>query len=635
MTLSVSQKWLLFPVFFLSFFISFYHSIDRANAASVATPAVVIKDSKYAATLVKQSDSDPVEIVVGKSKTVVFTFKNTGTTTWDSTSKRFISAYTMEPRNHASIFVSKDWINKHQTGRLSGKIKPGKTGELAITFKAPNKPGEYTEKFYLASENHSWVKGGYFFVKIKVVAASALGSNIVDTKITPPPIQTTTTLVSPFPAQRIFLNPKTVSVSGGEPVAILFGYQNTGERDWVSYTLESTSPINVADTSWQNKTMVQTKSITTQPQGFLRDTFSFRVPAKVGSYTATFVVKFNGAPQSSAIISIPVSVTADAPLDYQEPFLSSLVSTTSPNNIGNEIPRLSVEPNIRVGVWKDPANNEARFISDEDDYDIYDGQIKVSVLPKGIPARLIFDGSVYTLTSDLASVSSTQYLHLQPSTNPRAIFTLTNFDRHITGKGRNFNRYRGAFELRQAQDKNTSLYGINELLFEDYMVGMGENSNNSPLEYLKSQAVAQRTYAYYTKENTGKHDSRNFDVVAHTGDQLYLGAENEPSMGRFIEAVNATRGLMVTYNNDVVATPYYGNSDGRTRSWTEVWGGKEKPWLVSVPATYDARDGKKMYGHGVGMSQRDAAYRADEEKIDFVALLKYYYTGIEVHKIYP
>jgi SpoIID/LytB domain protein len=187
--------------------------------------------------------------------------------------------------------------------------------------------------------------------------------------------------------------------------------------------------------------------------------------------------------------------------------------------------------------------------------------------------------------------------------------------------------------LRQAQDQNQSLYGINELSFEDYMAGMGENSNAAPIEYLKSQAVAQRTYAYFTQQNTGKHDTRNFDVVATTGDQLYLGANNEPLMSNFLNAVAATRGVMVTYNNEVVITPYFGNSDGRTRSWSEVWGGN-KPWLVSVPATYDARDGKKLFGHGVGMSQRDAAYRADEEGVDWVTLLKYYYTGTEVHKIY-
>ena len=52
-----------------------------------------------------------------------------------------------------------------------------------------------------------------------------------------------------------------------------------------------------------------------------------------------------------------------------------------------------------------------------------------------------------------------------------------------------------------------------------------------------------------------------------------------------------------------VITPYFTWSDGRTRSWTDVWGGSTKPWLVSVEAPYDV--GKNLYGHGVGMSAWD------------------------------
>lgn len=595
-----------------------------AKPAESLVPKVTIKDSAYAAQLIKQSDTDPIVITAGKSKTVVFTFKNTGTATWDSSSKHFISAYTMEPRNRKSLFASKDWINSRQTGRVIGKVKPGKTGELAITFKAPTKPGEYIEKLYLSSENHTWVKNGYFFAKIKVVTAGS-GAAVNNPPLSPAPTMK-------FPAQRIFLNPKNVTLTGGQAVPILFGFQNIGNNDWTSYTIQSTGSANVADVSWQDKTVVQTKTIGIGKQEFLRDTLILRAPAKAGSYVATFKLMFNGDTVPSATLTIPITVTADAPSDYVEPFAPTTMSTTP--DWQTETPRLSEEPNIRVGVWKNPKANEVRVISSDDDYDVYSGADKVGVLSKGVPATLTFDGSIYSLTSDLVNASSTQYLHLQPSTNPHAMFTLTNFDRHVTGKSKNFNQYRGGLELRQARDQNQSLYLINELKFEDYMVGIGENSNSAPPEYLKAQAVAQRTYAYYTQQSTGKHDSRNFDVVATTGDQLYLGAANEPSMSHFIDAVNATRGLMVTYNNNVVVTPYFGNSDGRTRGWVEAWGGKEKPWLVSVPATYDARDGKKMYGHGVGMSQRDAAYRADEEGVDFVGLLKYYYTGTEIHKIY-
>jgi peptidoglycan hydrolase-like amidase len=81
-----------------------------------------------------------------------------------------------------------------------------------------------------------------------------------------------------------------------------------------------------------------------------------------------------------------------------------------------------------------------------------------------------------------------------------------------------------------------------------------------------------------------------------------------------------------------VITPYFGHSDGRTRNWTEVWGGTQKAWLQSVEATYDA--GLSMFGHGVGMSCNDAAHRADEDAWTYEQLLRYYYLGTQAEKIY-
>jgi peptidoglycan hydrolase-like amidase len=34
------------------------------------------------------------------------------------------------------------------------------------------------------------------------------------------------------------------------------------------------------------------------------------------------------------------------------------------------------------------------------------------------------------------------------------------------------------------------------------------------------------------------------------------------------------------------------------------------------------------------MSQRDCAIRAEKEGLDYILLLKYYYTGVEVERIY-
>ena len=123
-----------------------------------------------------------------------------------------------------------------------------------------------------------------------------------------------------------------------------------------------------------------------------------------------------------------------------------------------------------------------------------------------------------------------------------------------------------------------------------------------------------------------------FDVVGNTYDQLYLGYVSEIKMTKVAQAARDTRGVMITYNNEIITTPYFGNSNGWTKSWKSVWGGTDKSWLKPVKAGYDS--GRRQFGHGVGMSQRDAAIRADKEGLNFEELLKHYYTGVEVERVY-
>jgi peptidoglycan hydrolase-like amidase len=280
-------------------------------------------------------------------------------------------------------------------------------------------------------------------------------------------------------------------------------------------------------------------------------------------------------------------------------------------------------------LWK--PEGVVQFVSYEENYNVYAGEELKGVLEQTKIAFLKYEAGVYSYKGGDLEFTSSQYLRLAPVNNPHAVFTLYNFSRQVSWKGpKNFNKYRGAMEYRLTQD-GKDLYVINDLFLEDYVAGDSETSNASPIEYIKAMQVAYRTYAYYIKEHTDKHDKRNFDVVANTGDQLYLGYVSEELMPRVLQAAQETRGYMVTYNHDIVITPYYANSDGRTRAWTEVWGGSAKPWLVSVKAEYD--QGRKMLGHGVGMSARDAAYRA-EAGVAWQEIIKHYYSGVEIEKIY-
>jgi peptidoglycan hydrolase-like amidase len=96
-----------------------------------------------------------------------------------------------------------------------------------------------------------------------------------------------------------------------------------------------------------------------------------------------------------------------------------------------------------------------------------------------------------------------------------------------------------------------------------------------------------------------------------------------------VSAVKATTEKVVTYNGKIAVTPYFSQSDGRTRSWEEVWGnGANYPWCKSVADPYN--EGKSLLGHGVGMSASGARNFADKEGKSYDWILKYYYTGIDI-----
>jgi peptidoglycan hydrolase-like amidase len=87
----------------------------------------------------------------------------------------------------------------------------------------------------------------------------------------------------------------------------------------------------------------------------------------------------------------------------------------------------------------------------------------------------------------------------------------------------------------------------------------------------------------------------------------------------------------VTYNGEVVVTPYFSQSDGRTRAWEEVWWGTGKAWLVSRPDPNCT--GLNLFGHGVGLSARGARGMALSGST-YEQILKHYYTGVEIKNLY-
>lgn len=301
--------------------------------------------------------------------------------------------------------------------------------------------------------------------------------------------------------------------------------------------------------------------------------------------------------------------------------IEETINAITDSNSGRD---LIAEPTIRVGLYK--TKEPVKFTSEY----IYEAWINgefVGALLAQDKVVLNYKKGIYSLVSDSLNVTSSKYIRLVPE-DSQAFFTLTNYNRTVAGRKKvNFNSYRGTLEYRFSP-KSVQPYVINELPLDFYVLGVAETYNTAPTEYIKALAVAARSYAYALTSKLPPTDKRMFDVYPTTVDQIYLGYNSELFMPLATQAAADTAGEMVTYNGNPVITPYFSHSSGATRNWK----GKDRPWLKSVKAVYDK--GKKMLGHGVGMSNNDAMKRAQKDGWTYDQILEYYYSSTTVEKIF-
>jgi stage II sporulation protein D len=138
--------------------------------------------------------------------------------------------------------------------------------------------------------------------------------------------------------------------------------------------------------------------------------------------------------------------------------------------------------------------------------------------------------------------------------------------------------YRG--QLRVISD-GKSLQVVNLVGLEPYLQGVvpGEMPRAWPLEALKAQAVAARTYAMVSLVK-----GKPFDLYSDWRSQVYYGADEEsPSTTR---AIRETRGQILTYDGLPAQTLYFSSSGGRTRNALDAYG-TDIPYLVAVDDPWD------------------------------------------------
>ena len=146
--------------------------------------------------------------------------------------------------------------------------------------------------------------------------------------------------------------------------------------------------------------------------------------------------------------------------------------------------------------------------------------------------------------------------------------------------------YRGSIEIWPLV---SGLLAVNVIDLEDYLYGVlpAEMGPNSPLEALKAQAVASRTFALHRKLNRRQE---LYDLDSTIISQVYGGSGYEDENAN--RAVDMTRGLVLTYDGNPIPAYYHSNSGGYTEDMKYVWGGESLPYLRSIADPF-GQDGSR------------------------------------------
>lgn len=151
---------------------------------------------------------------------------------------------------------------------------------------------------------------------------------------------------------------------------------------------------------------------------------------------------------------------------------------------------------------------------------------------------------------------------------------------------------------------------------EDYLRGVVayEMSDSFPLEALKAQAVAARTYAMSKK--AARADAE-YDVTDTTSDQVYKGADGE--YANVARAVEETRGVVGTYQGSYAGCYYTASNGGQVATPNQIWGGDgDYGYIQQKDDPYDLENSRSMVNSLSVPAARDEGdfWKLLDERID-------------------
>ncbi len=120
---------------------------------------------------------------------------------------------------------------------------------------------------------------------------------------------------------------------------------------------------------------------------------------------------------------------------------------------------------------------------------------------------------------------------------------------------------------------------VNQVATETYLRGVvpHEIGLAAPPPTIAAQAVLARTYVL---RNLRRFAIDDYQLCADTQCQVYWGLGGAAAVSD--RAIAATRGLVLTYQDELVDALYSSNAGGVTAAFSDVWNGPDRPYLRPV-----------------------------------------------------
>ena len=198
----------------------------------------------------------------------------------------------------------------------------------------------------------------------------------------------------------------------------------------------------------------------------------------------------------------------------------------------------------------------------------------------------------------------------------------------------NYNKY-GTITLLHKKTNEIEQINLDEYLCN---VVSAEMPASFEQEALKAQAIVARTYTIYKISNK-KHetadicdDSTCCQAWISKQDRLerWEESQREVNWQKICNAVNETKGKIITYDNKPIDAFFHSNSGGVTEIPVNVWGGTGYPYLQSVETA--GEDAYTQYSSEVILTQEELINKLKEkyddisinfEKNDDIKVLEY------------